>query len=517
MTLLTSSHTLQAYYLAMFGRAADPDGLAYWQDRLDRDELELDQVLEAFSFSDEFNARLDDASFETDAWVNELYFDLFGREADGEGSAYWSGRLENTTAPASEIQALLGATSPIDAEALMASTAIADFYSRQVDTERYDPEQPLLQRGFRSNEQLYEELTELDARYDTLQVEQVGASLEGRPIFRADVGEGPRKLMIVTQQHGDEPTGTESAMYLLEWLSGDSEAAQALRQEVSVTVMPRVNPDGFERWEQLVAGELDPEDTVAPRRNSADVDLNRTWAPGDDEHDPADIPESLAVRSVLDALQPDLVLDYHNQNNYTNELGMLETMSTLWATNDEVDSELTAVAQQAAVAIAQGSTDYDFGTLSLYPGGETPQIARNGLGLEGYPALLIEQRGLEEMQLAANEGLDVDYTALFSALTLEGMLSMLSIIQAMAEDGFESIDPELALLIPERGERTPYEDIYAEELVLAADISLPWDEEIAMADDDATATAGEVDHLPGEIDIATAVGIQELAWQDVAA
>ena len=31
--------------------------------------------------------------------------------------------------------------------------------------------------------------------------------------------------------------------------------ARALREEVTVTVVPRVNPDGFARWEREVGGE----------------------------------------------------------------------------------------------------------------------------------------------------------------------------------------------------------------------------------------------------------------------
>lgn len=500
MSQLTLHQTLQTYYLALFGRAADPEGLDFWFSEVDSGRLDLPGVLAGMLQSEEFQARqIDLAELEDNGWVNVVYQDLFARDAEDAGIEYWSAVAKAGLSPQELLQAIFNGAAPTDAEAMHARAAIADFYSRHTDA--YDADQPLVQDGFRSNEQLYAELGELDARHDALQVEQIGESLEGRPIFRADVGEGPRKLMIVTQQHGDEPTGTEAAMYLLEWLSGDSEAAQALRQEVSVSVIPRVNPDGFARWEQLVAGELDPDDIVAPRRNSADIDLNRTWEPDDQELILADIPEAVAVRNVLEAFQPDLVLDYHNQNNYTNDADLLETFSVLWATHDEVDPALTAVAQQAAVALYQNDDSYDFGTLSLYPGGDTPQIARNGLGLDGYPALLIEQRGLEEMQLAANEGLGIDYTALFSALTLEGLLSMLTIIEAMAEDGFESIDPELAMLIPERGERTPYEEIYAEEFAMAA-----------RGD---TLDLGGM--ATGHDELAALVGTQEPVWADVAA
>ena len=87
-----------------------------------------------------------------------------------------------------------------------------------------------------------------------MDLSQVGESVEGNPLYKAVVGSGPKTLMIATQQHGDEPLGTEAALYLLDYLAGDSAEAEALREEVTVVVMPRVNPDGFARWEQQVAG-----------------------------------------------------------------------------------------------------------------------------------------------------------------------------------------------------------------------------------------------------------------------
>lgn len=461
-TSLTVQQTLQAFYLGLFGRAADPEGFDYWVSQVESGALELDEALSAMLQSDEFAARRD-ALLEGDGegWIGDIYQDFFGRDADSEGADYWSSLLSAGVAPQQLIQSIILSASATDKEALDASTSIARFYTENVSNTAYDADQPLIQQGLRSNDQLYSDLAALDATYDTMALAQAGESVEGRPIYSATVGEGERKLMIVTQQHGDEPTGTEAAMLLLEWLSGDSEAAQALRSEITVTVMPRVNPDGFERWEQLTYGDAVLDDTIDPRRNSADIDLNRTWD-SSEAFDPALIPEALAVRQVLAAFQPELVLDYHNQNNYLNAEGELETISIMWPTNELVETEITTTAQQAAVAVSQGVEGFDFGSLSLYPGSETPQIARNGLGIDGVPALLIEQRGLEEMEIAASGELDVDYSALSSALILESLLSMLGVITAMGNDELEMIDPALATMIPERGERIAYEDIYLE-------------------------------------------------------
>lgn len=469
--MLTPSQQLQSYYLAMFGRAADPEGFSYWLDKLDTEALTLGGVAEQMLLSNEFASQREELiQLDNNGWVNEVYQRLFAREAEAEGIAYWSEQAQSGRSAQDILLDMIDFAQGTDAEALNAYASIAGFYSTNVSSADYDPEKVLVQDGFRSNDQLYQDLAELDATYDTLSLAQAGESIEGRPLYSATIGEGPRKLMIVTQQHGDEPVGTESAMHLLEWLSGDSEAAQSLREQVTLTVMPRVNPDGFERWEQLVSGNSDPETTLDPRRNSADIDLNRTWD-SSETIDPALIPETLAVRQILEAFQPDLILDYHNQNNYLNEMGELETMSILWPTNDGVEPSITATAQQAAIALAQGVELFDYGYLSLFPGGDAADIGRNGIAIDGTPALLIEQRGLEEFELKALEGLELDFDAVASALTLEGVLGMIGVMQALGKDGFETIDPELAILIPERGERTPFDEIYAEEVDWEMDIA----------------------------------------------
>lgn len=465
MTTLSIEKNLQTLYLGILGRAADPEGFDYWLDQLESGSVDMDGVTALMLQSDEFHARrLELAALDDNGWINEVYQSLFARDAEVEGIEYWAEQASSEHSPQTLLQGFIAGASATDAEALEAYASIADFYTSRIDANSYDAERSLVLDGFRSNEQLYKDLEALDAAYTALSLEHAGESVEGRPLYSATVGDGPRKLMIVTQQHGDEPTGTEAAMYLLEWLSGDSEAAQALREQVTLTVMPRVNPDGFDRWEGLVAGELDPETTLNPRRNSEDIDLNRTWD-SSEIIDASLVPETTAVRQVIEAFQPELILDYHNQNNYINEFGELETISILWPTNDNIDPAITASAQQAAVALSQGLEGFDYGYLSLFPGGDTPQIARNGIAIDGIPTLLVEQRGLEEFKLKAVEGLELDFDAVSSALVLEGILSMLGVLEAMGQGGFDSIDPDLATLIPERGERITFDEIYAEEIV----------------------------------------------------
>lgn len=462
--MLTQSQQLQSFYLALFDRAVDPTGLKYWSGELQSGRIDLDGVLNLMLTSDELLNRSENLFGASDSqWVTQIYERIFARDAEVEGIDYWSDQALMGQPPETLLKSMIHSASVFDAEAIDAYTSIADFYSSRVTADDYDADKALVLDGFRSNEQLYQDIQTLADEREALFLDQAGSSLEGRPIYSATVGEGERRLMVVTQQHGDEPTGTEAAMLLLEWLSGDSDAAQALREQVTLTVMPRVNPDGFARWEKLVSAELLPDTTIDPRRNSADIDLNRTWD-AQEQIEETLIPEALAVSSVIDAVQPELILDFHNQNNYLNEHGELETLSLLWPTNSNVEPSVTDFAQQSAVALVQGVSEFEYGYVSLFPGGDTPQIARNGIAIEGVPTLLIEQRGLEELELKALEGLAIDFDAVASALTLEGLLGMLGVIESLSSGQFDSIDPQLATLIPERGERAPFDELYAAEV-----------------------------------------------------
>ncbi|WP_459867657.1 M14 family zinc carboxypeptidase [Halomonas shantousis] len=300
-----------------------------------------------------------------------------------------------------------------------------------------------------TNAALYAELERLDRERDTLELAVAGHSLEGRPLYRATVGHGPRTVMIVTQQHGDEPLGTEAALGLLETLSRDSDSARALRENVTVVVMPRVNPDGWARWQRQAAG---MGVVIDPRRNSAHMDLNRSYDP-EKRPDPAKIPEAMAVLGVVDAYRPDLFLDYHQQNNYLGADGELDSMSVRWASSPDVAPEVAADGQRAAAVIAESLGRAGEARVSLYPANDNPHVSRNGLALAGTPTLLIEQRGLREMERTAEQGLKKGERALPCALLLEGLLSMRSIVQAMADGSLRETDPASALLIERRGEK----------------------------------------------------------------
>lgn len=134
---------------------------------------------------------------------------------------------------------------------------------------------------------------------DEPDVIEIGTSVQGRPITVERRGQaGARKVLVIGVIHGDEQAGLQIVDVL---------RSTPVPDGVDLYLMDTMNPDGM----------------AADRRGNANgVDLNRNfaydWAPLGQPGDPqwagpaaASEPETQAVMAYLDALQPDLVIWYH--------------------------------------------------------------------------------------------------------------------------------------------------------------------------------------------------------------
>ncbi|SIT74814.1 M14 family zinc carboxypeptidase [Edaphobacillus lindanitolerans] len=74
----------------------------------------------------------------------------------------------------------------------------------------------------------------------------VGQSNKGRDIYTVRVGSGDKVILIQSEIHGNEKTGTEAILNILKTVSGNSPYARALREEVTFVFMPMMNPDASE-------------------------------------------------------------------------------------------------------------------------------------------------------------------------------------------------------------------------------------------------------------------------------
>ncbi len=125
-----------------------------------------------------------------------------------------------------------------------------------------------------------------------ISTERIGKSEENRNIHQLTIGSGPIKILIWTQMHGNESTGTKAVIDLLNYLylSQDQIATQIL-SKCTIKIIPILNPDGAEYY---------------TRENAYKVDLNR------DAVDRKAI-ESQLLRRVLEEFSPDFCFNLHDQ------------------------------------------------------------------------------------------------------------------------------------------------------------------------------------------------------------
>lgn len=125
-------------------------------------------------------------------------------------------------------------------------------------------------------------------------VDVLGHSLDGRPIDRIRLGDGPRQVWLYARQHPGETMAEWWMEGALERLTDPADpVARRLRQAARFHIVPNVNPDGSFR------GHL--------RTNAAGVNLNREWhAPT-----PERSPEVLAVLTAMTASGVDFAMDVH--------------------------------------------------------------------------------------------------------------------------------------------------------------------------------------------------------------
>lgn len=100
MATMASLETAQQLYVAYYGRPADVEGLIFWATRFDETD-DLTETLSAFGSSPEF---LDNyGHLENEALIHSLYQQMFNRNADSEGLAFYLDRLETGVASLASI------------------------------------------------------------------------------------------------------------------------------------------------------------------------------------------------------------------------------------------------------------------------------------------------------------------------------------------------------------------------------------------------------------------------------
>lgn len=119
------------------------------------------------------------------------------------------------------------------------------------------------------------------------ELQEIGRSVEGRPIYALRLGRGPLKLLAWSQMHGNESTTTRGLFDFYVQIRGD----EYYLSHFTFVFIFQLNPDGAQAY---------------TRNNANQVDLNRDALAQTQ-------PETQSFMKLLDDFAPDLCLNLHDQ------------------------------------------------------------------------------------------------------------------------------------------------------------------------------------------------------------
>lgn len=222
-------------------------------------------------------------------------------------------------------------------------------------------------------------LHELRDQYpDDLTLDQVGASFQGRSIHLLTAGRGARKVLLWSQMHGNEPSATPALLDLVHFLVGHRDDPRAARilDELTLLIVPQLNPDGAE---------------VYRRRNAQGIDVNR---------DALNLatPEGALLKRLRDAHLPMLGFNLHDQDRgrTVGDTGVLATNALLAVAGDAANT-LTPGRQRAkrvCSAIAEALAPLMPGGMARYDETFSPRSFGDNITAWGTPVVLLESGGM---------------------------------------------------------------------------------------------------------------------------
>ena len=161
----------------------------------------------------------------------------------------------------------------------------------------------------------------VDKLPDNITSKVIGHSENNTPIHSLKIGSGSKKILIWTQMHGNESTGTKALFDFLNcFQDSDNSIIKTIVEECTLICIPMLNPDGSLNYTRV---------------NANNIDLNR------DAVDRKAV-ESQLLRNVLETFNPDFCFNLHDQRTIFGVEGTENpaTISFL-APSEEVTRKLT--------------------------------------------------------------------------------------------------------------------------------------------------------------------------------
>lgn len=224
-------------------------------------------------------------------------------------------------------------------------------------------------------------LVQLHAQKGILQVERIGSSAAGRSISELTYGDGSINVMLWSQMHGDEPTATMALLDIFNFLEGQEDGGDSLRNllksKLQIHFIPMLNPDGAE---------------IYNRRNAQSIDLNR------DARTQQTI-EGKLLAARADVVKPSFGFNLHDQSIYyhvpeTENPVTISLLAPAYNAAREIN-ETRGNAMKLIAGIQQMVQQYVPDAVAKYDDTHSPRGFGDNFQKWGTSTVLIESGGLK--------------------------------------------------------------------------------------------------------------------------
>ncbi len=206
----------------------------------------------------------------------------------------------------------------------------------------------------------------------------LGKSVKGKEINLIKWGNGNTKVMLWSQMHGDETTGTMALFDLFNFLLSDHETAKLLADNCQLFIIPMVNPDGAE---------------IFTRRNAQQIDINRDFL--------REItPEAKILKLCRAEINPDFGFNLHDQTTLWSVTGSLKpAMLSFLAPAIDQELSINQTRESAMLVIADIFNDLDQiipQHIGLFDDQFEPRAFGDNFQISGTATILIEAGGYQQ-------------------------------------------------------------------------------------------------------------------------
>lgn len=209
-----------------------------------------------------------------------------------------------------------------------------------------------------------------------LKREQIGTSVEGRPLYLVQFGNGPQRILLWSQMHGDESTATLALADLMRYLHEARDArSKNWSKQLTILMIPLLNPDGAETF---------------TRHNALGIDVNR-------DARMLSTPEARALKGTRERFDPQFGFNLHDQNprSRVGDTSTLAAIALLAPSTDSSaqDNAVRLRAKRVAALIRNTIEPLVPGRVTKYDDSFNPRAFGDLMQRWGTSTVLIESGG----------------------------------------------------------------------------------------------------------------------------